>query len=467
MEGKQLISAGKNFHPETDADKTEAVDTYHIANKNEGQQATVQILLDAIAERIITRLLEKTEIAEWAKQQDKPAYTAAEVGADRAGSSAAALAEAKDYADDAYRQATGYTDREIAGLINGAPNTLNTLGEIAAAMLEHQGVVEALEAAIGSKASDVEYQAHASNNVVHVNASKQEKWDGYEQQLAEVFTSVSNGKKLVASAITDKGINTEADAGFQTMADNIKKLQKPSGNATAAQVLNGYTFSNASGTGISGGMANRGAVTAALNAGGSYTIQAGYHNGTGKVTANALSGQTSATAAEGNITKGKTAWVNGKKITGTGADNTAQYNAGVAAADARANASSANYKAGYNAGVTAADARANPSSANYKAGYNAGYSTGKKGPVTVEFYSINGNGAGIYLDVSAFTKMTLDARPGAVYYLKNSPNASAANKTGSFANGVGGTLDITGYTAIGLWFDGSNYSGGTQRVTFS
>ena len=54
----------------------------------------------------------------------------------------------------------------------------------------------------------------------------------------------------------------------------------------------------------------------------------------------------------------------------------ARYNAGVTAADNRANASSVNYKTGYNAGVTDADNRPNASSTNYKTGYNAGYSAG-------------------------------------------------------------------------------------------
>ena len=65
------------------------------------------------------------------------------------------------------------------------------------------------------------------------------------------------------------------------------------------------------------GVANKGAVSSSLNCGGSYTIPAGYHNGSGKITANSLSSQTSATAAAGNILSGKTAYVNGSKITGT------------------------------------------------------------------------------------------------------------------------------------------------------
>jgi len=40
-------------------------------------------------------------------------------------------------------------------------------------------------------------------------------------KLNEVFQSVSNGKSLIASAITGKGITTDADATFETMANNI------------------------------------------------------------------------------------------------------------------------------------------------------------------------------------------------------------------------------------------------------
>ena len=55
---------------------------------------------------------------------------------------------------------------------------------------------------------------------------------------------------------------------------------------TADKLLEGSTI-----LGVKGGIPNKGAVTVTLNAGGSYTIPAGYHNGSGKVTVNSSSSQ--------------------------------------------------------------------------------------------------------------------------------------------------------------------------------
>lgn len=43
--------------------------------------------------------------------------------------------------------------------------------------------------------------------------------------INEVFQSASNGKTLIANAITGKGVTTSADATYQTMATNIKNIQ--------------------------------------------------------------------------------------------------------------------------------------------------------------------------------------------------------------------------------------------------
>ena len=45
-------------------------------------------------------------------------------------------------------------------------------------------------------------------------------------EIDSLKTSVSNGKSLIASAITDKGISTAATATFQTMANNIASISQ-------------------------------------------------------------------------------------------------------------------------------------------------------------------------------------------------------------------------------------------------
>ena len=86
---------------------------------------------------------------------------------------------------------------------------------------------------------------------------------------------------------------------------------------SASDLLTGKSANDSNGEKVNGTMPNNGAKTASLNCGGSYTIPKGYHNGSGKVTANSLSSQTSANATAKDIIKGKTAWVNGSKLTGT------------------------------------------------------------------------------------------------------------------------------------------------------
>lgn len=78
--------------------------------------------------------------------------SASDVGADASGAAATALTDAKSY-----------TDTKISALINSAPTTLDTLGEIAAAMEDNADVVGALETAVGNKANAADLTSHVNN----------------------------------------------------------------------------------------------------------------------------------------------------------------------------------------------------------------------------------------------------------------------------------------------------------------
>lgn len=137
--------------------------------------------------------------------------------------------------------------------------------------------------------------------------------------------------------------------------DSVPKVEIPlssgSGNAaywdttgataSADNILTGKTAFGAAGS-VTGTMANNGSVAGSISTvAGIYTVPAGYHNGKGTVSITAaeqaklisgnikagvtvlgVSGKTSvvdtadATAAAGTIISGKTAYVNGAKVTG-------------------------------------------------------------------------------------------------------------------------------------------------------
>ena len=152
---------------------------------------------------------------------------------------------------------------------------------------------------------------------------------------ADAIYSFDGGATWVKDTSKIYAISTDAEIQVKDKLGNITAnpiqtiyaCSSGDGDATASQILSGKT-AWVKGQKITGTMPNRGAVSKTLNAGGSYTIPKGYHNGSGKITASSLASQTPGTATANDIASGKTAWVNGKKITGTGKTYNDGYNAG-------------------------------------------------------------------------------------------------------------------------------------------
>ena len=143
-----------------------------------------------------------------------------------------------------------------------------------------------------------------------------------EEKIRILEYRLNELKGQLADSINNKtGSSLTSNSTVDEMAaiiNSIKTLEQATAdaNATASNILVDKT-AYVNGTKVTGTMPNKEAVTVSLNCDGSYTIPAGYHNGSGKVTANSLASQTSANATAGDILSGKTAWVNGSKLTGT------------------------------------------------------------------------------------------------------------------------------------------------------
>lgn len=107
------------------------------------------------------------------------------------------------------------------------------------------------------KQATVDQVVSASTDVTDLKQSMSKT----NTEMTALKKSVSDGKKLVADAITGKGVTTAADASYSTMASNINSIKLGSGTAKQADVLSGKTYSSDEGTGLTGTMANKKGTT--------------------------------------------------------------------------------------------------------------------------------------------------------------------------------------------------------------
>lgn len=155
-------------------------------------------------------------------------------------------------------------------------------------------------------------------NGAQVTAITKVSKEGYvdTDDFVSAVTSITTQKETMITPKTS--VQTVEASGNRVYFSGDMKVDSLGGNANAGDVLSEKIFSSdTSGRAVSGTMPNNGAVSKALNCSVAYTIPAGYHNGSGLVTANSLASQTDGTASAADIITGKTAWVTGKKLTGT------------------------------------------------------------------------------------------------------------------------------------------------------
>lgn len=115
----------------------------------------------------------------------------------------------QDAIDAAMAQANAYTLQKIADLINGAPESMDTLKEVSDAIAANEDVMSALNAAIGTKASQAELDGHTGNTTIHITATERTSWNGAvnakhshaNKALLDTYTQTETN---LASAVSSK-----------------------------------------------------------------------------------------------------------------------------------------------------------------------------------------------------------------------------------------------------------------------
>lgn len=118
---------------------------------------------------------------------------------------------------NAYDNAKKYADQRIADLIGGASSTADTLGEIEKLMKENSDVVDALDKAIGSKASQDDLNSHVGNNSIHITDLERENWNDANSKKHE------HNNYSVLEGITSSIINTWNNA-VKHISDTVKHI---------------------------------------------------------------------------------------------------------------------------------------------------------------------------------------------------------------------------------------------------
>ena len=209
---------------------------------------------------------------------------------------------------------------QITNLTTTVNNLQQTINEKEQAISDLTSIKEGLENQVTTLEGEKEDLLKQIENSNLSNSELNTKITELEGTIATLESSIE-AKNNEITVLNGEKIDLQTE--LTTKTNELATLNENLGKVTASasDILSGKTILTSSGL-VTGSMTNNGSISKTLNAGGSYTIPAGYHDGKGKVTANSLASQTKVDSGKTAITAsqvltGYQGWVNGSKVTGT------------------------------------------------------------------------------------------------------------------------------------------------------
>lgn len=153
--------------------------------------------------------------------------TAEQVGADPTGSAQSALRSAMSYVNEKIAE---IPTPDVSAQIEEHNTSLTAHANRNWVSAEDDGEIGDTipinaDTLNGKPGSDYALKEDLKAQTISFTSSVGATGTNVQQAIDELFTSASNGKELIADAITGKGIPTSADSTYSTMAENIEKIE--------------------------------------------------------------------------------------------------------------------------------------------------------------------------------------------------------------------------------------------------
>lgn len=179
----------------------------------------------------------------WAKQPEKPKYIYSEIEGTPLIPSVDGLASesfVNTKTSEVLNESKTYTNQKVADLVNSAPETLDTLGELAVAIQENESVVDAINQAISNKADKDEIPTLTSqlendgdgNSKFATEQYVQDAVAGSGSELPENLVTTDTDQSITGTKTFDKMLFSDAVTIDGLNADGLKVLIGKNQNVT-------------------------------------------------------------------------------------------------------------------------------------------------------------------------------------------------------------------------------------------